>query len=100
MWYLALGTPPPFTMLDSDLPAMEGASLALPNSGLPQVRTKTLAQHAAAAAAGSRISSIKCVVESTLQYTTPNILLQVQTHRLPLLHLGLWILKSPSSQRC
>ncbi len=38
-----------------------------------QVRTKTLAQHAAAALSGSRSSSsLRCLVESTLQYTTPN----------------------------
>jgi hypothetical protein len=37
---LALGSLPPFTMLDSDFPAMEGASLAPRNPGLLQVRTR------------------------------------------------------------
>jgi hypothetical protein len=76
--HLAPGTLPPFTMLDSNFPAMEGESLAPRDSELPQVRTKTWAQHVAAASLASRISSIKYVVDSTLQYTTPNILLQVQ----------------------
>jgi hypothetical protein len=71
--HLAPGTPPPLTMLNSNFLVMEGASLAPRDSGLPQVRTKTRAQQAAAALSGSRISSIKCVVESTLQYATPNI---------------------------
>jgi hypothetical protein len=67
------GTPPPFTMQDSYFPAMGGASLESRNSGLPQVRMKTRAQHAAAALSGSRISSsLKCVVVSTLQYTMPH----------------------------
>ncbi len=76
--HLVLGTLPPFTILDSNFLAMEGASLAQRDSGLPQVRTKTQAQHTAAASLGSRISSIRCVVESTLQCTMPNILLQVK----------------------
>jgi hypothetical protein len=71
-------------MLDSDLLAMEGASLALRDIGLLQVKTKTQAQHAAAASSGSRLSSNKCVVDFTLQYTTPNgILLQVQNPPAP-----------------
>jgi hypothetical protein len=77
--HLAPGILPPFTMLDSNFPAMGGASLEPRNSGPPQVRTKTRAQHAAAAPSGSRSSSsLKCVVDSTLQYTTPNIPSQVQ----------------------
>jgi hypothetical protein len=44
-----------------------------------QVRMKTRAQHAAAALAGSRQSSINCVVDYTLLYTMPNVIsLQVQ----------------------
>jgi hypothetical protein len=65
-------------MLDSNFLAMEGASLASHNSGPPQIKTKTRAQHAAAASLGSRSSRIKCVVESTFQCTTLNIPLQVQ----------------------
>jgi hypothetical protein len=78
--HLALGSLPPFTMLDSDFLAMEGASLASHDPGLLQVRTKMWAQHAAAALAGSRqLSSIECVVDSTLLYTMSNdISLQVQ----------------------
>jgi hypothetical protein len=57
---------------------MEGASLAPRDSGPAQVRTKTRAWHVAAALLGSKSSSIKCVVESTLQYTMPNTPLQVQ----------------------
>ena len=72
------GSLSPFKMLDSNFPAVEGASLAPRNSGPLQVRTNTRAQHVAAASLGSRISSIKCVVESTLQYTMPKIPLQVQ----------------------
>ncbi len=77
--HVAPGSPPPLTMLDSDFLAMEGASLAPQDIGLSQVRTKTRGQHAAAASSGSRLSSIKCVVDSTLQYAMANnILLQVQ----------------------
>jgi hypothetical protein len=73
------GTPPPFTMQDSNFLTMEGASLESRNSGPPQVRTKTRAQHAAAALSGSRSSiSLKCVVVSTLQYTMPHNPPQVQ----------------------
>jgi hypothetical protein len=69
--HVALGTPPPFIMQDSNFPAMGGASLESRNSGPPRVRTKTWAQHAAAASLGSRgSSSHKCVAVSTLQYTT------------------------------
>jgi hypothetical protein len=76
---LAPGTPPPFTMLESDFPAMKGARLSPRDSGLPQVRMKTQAQHAAAVTSGSKTSSsFKCEVESTLQYNTPNNLPQVQ----------------------
>ncbi len=77
--HLAPGSPPSFTMLDSDFLAMKRASLAH-NPGLLQVRTKMRAQHAAVELVGSRkLSSIKCVVDSTLLYTTPNdISLQVQ----------------------
>ncbi len=76
---LAPGTPPPFTMLDSNFLAMEGARLSLHDSRLLQVRTKTRAQHAAAALLGRKSSSsLKCVVESTLQYTTPNYSPQLQ----------------------
>ncbi len=46
--------------------------MSLCNPGLSQVMMKTRAQHAAAALSGSRLSSIKCVVDSTLQYTMPN----------------------------
>ncbi len=70
--HLVPGTLPPFTMLNSDFLAMQGESLAPHYPGLLQVRTKTRAQHAAAALSGSRLSSIKCVVDSTLQYTMPN----------------------------
>ncbi len=60
-------------MLDLDFPAMEGAILAMRNPGLLQVRTKMPAQHVGAALAGSRqLSSINCVVDSTLLYTVPN----------------------------
>jgi hypothetical protein len=70
---LVPGTPPPFTMLDSNFPEMGGACFESCNSGPPQIRTKMRAQHAAAALSGSRSSSrLKCVVESTLQYTKPN----------------------------
>ncbi len=68
--HVAPGTLPPFTMRDSDFPAMGGASLELRNSGPPQVRMKTRAQHVAAALLGSRGgTSLKCVAVSTLQYT-------------------------------
>jgi hypothetical protein len=72
MGHVVPGTPPPFTMQDSNFPVMGGASLESRNSGPPLVRTKTQAQHAAAASPGSRSSSsLKCgVVVSTLQYTT------------------------------
>ncbi len=84
---LAPGTLPPFAMLDSNFPAMEGARPR--ESGQLQVRTKTRAQHVAAAALGSRSSSsLKCVVESTLQHTTPNNPPQVQD-ALPLSSLSL-----------
>jgi hypothetical protein len=43
--HLAPGSPPLFTVLDSDFPAMEGAFLVPRNPGLLQVRTKTRAQH-------------------------------------------------------
>jgi hypothetical protein len=78
--HLVPGSLPPFTMLDSDFLVMEGSSLAPRDPGLLQVRTKTRAQHAAVAAAGSRqLSSIKCVVDFTLLYAMPNdIYLQVQ----------------------
>jgi hypothetical protein len=77
--HVAPGTPPPFTMQDSYFPATGGASLELHNSGPPQVRMKMLAQHASAASLVSRSSSsLKCVVVSTLQYTTPHNPPQVQ----------------------
>ncbi len=58
---------------------MGGASFDPRNCGPPQVITKTRAQHAAVASSGSRSSSsLKCVEESTLQYTTPNNPPQVQ----------------------
>jgi hypothetical protein len=76
---VAPGTPALFTMQDYNSLAMGGASLELPNSGPPQVRTKTRAQHAAAASSGSRCSSsLKCVVVSTLQYIMPHKPPQVQ----------------------
>jgi hypothetical protein len=79
MGHVAPGTLPLFTMQDSNILAMGGASLELCNSGLPQVRTKTQNQHAAAALSGSRgSSSLKCVAVSTLQYTTPHNPPQVQ----------------------
>jgi hypothetical protein len=79
MGHVAPGIPPLFTMQDSDFPAMGGASLESRNSGPPRVRTKTWAQHAAAALSGSRgSSSFKCAAVSTLQYTTPHNPLQVQ----------------------
>ncbi len=77
--HVTLGTHPPFTMQDSNFPAMMGASLESRNSGPPHVRTKTCTQHAAAALSGSRgSSSLKCVAVSTLQYTTPQIPPQVK----------------------
>jgi hypothetical protein len=83
---VALGTPSLFTMQNSNFPAMVGASLELCNSGPPRVRTKTRAQHAAAALSGSRGSiSHKCVAVPTLQYTMPHIPPQVQD---ALLHLS------------
>jgi hypothetical protein len=73
------GTLPPFTMQDSNFLAVGGASLESRNSGLPQVRTKTQAQHVAVASSGSRSSnSLKCVAVSTLQYTMPHNPLLVQ----------------------
>ncbi len=79
MGHVAPGTPPPFTIQDSNFPVMEGASLESRNSGPPRVRTKTRAQHAAAALSGSRgSSSLKCVAVSTLQYTVPHNPPQVQ----------------------
>jgi hypothetical protein len=54
MGHLALGTLPPFTIQDSNFPAMGGASLESRNSRSLQVRTKMRAQHAAAALSGSR----------------------------------------------
>jgi hypothetical protein len=77
--HVALANPPPFTMQDSNFLAMVGASLESSKSGPPCLRTKTRAQHAAAALLGSRgRSSLKCVAVSTLQYTMPHIPLQVQ----------------------
>jgi hypothetical protein len=68
MGHVAPGTPPPFTMQDSNFPAMGSTSLELRNSGPPHVRTKTRAQHTTAALSGSRgSSSLKCVAVSTLQ---------------------------------
>jgi hypothetical protein len=73
MGHVAPGTPPPFTMHDSNFPVMGDASFELHNSGPPHVRTMTWAQHAAAALSGSRgSSSLKCVAVSTLQYTMPH----------------------------
>jgi hypothetical protein len=66
-------------MRDSNFLAMGGVSLESHNSGLPQVRTKTRAQHAAAALSGSRgSSSLKCVAVSILQCTTSHNPPQVQ----------------------
>jgi hypothetical protein len=77
--HVALSTLPLFTMRDSNFPEMVRASLESCNSGPLQVRTKTRAQHAAAASSGSRrSSSIKCVVVSTLQYTTLHDSPQIQ----------------------
>jgi hypothetical protein len=79
MGHVALGTLPMFTMWDSNFLVMGGASLESRNSRLPQVRTKTWAQHAAVALSRSRSSSsLKCVVVSTLQYITPHNPPQVQ----------------------
>jgi hypothetical protein len=79
MGQVAPDTPHPFTMQDSNFPAMVGASLESHNSGLSRVRTKTCAQHAAAASLGSRASScLKCVAVSMLQYTMPYNPPQVQ----------------------
>jgi hypothetical protein len=79
MGQVAPGTPPLFTMQDSNFPAMGGAILESRNSGPPRVRTKTRAQHAAAALLGSRgSSSLKCIAVSTLQYTMPHNPMQVQ----------------------
>jgi hypothetical protein len=91
------GTPPPFTIQNSNFPAMRGASFESCNSGLPCVRTKTLAQHGAAALLGSRgSSSLKCVAVSTLQYTCLTI-----PRRYKMLHFSLpppclRILRTPS----
>jgi hypothetical protein len=83
MGHVAPSTPPLFTMQDSNIPAMGGASFELLNSGPPRVRTKTWAQHVAAALSGSRgSSSLKCVAVSTLQYTTCHNPLQVQDAQL------------------
>jgi hypothetical protein len=83
------GTLPLFTMQDSYFLAMGGVSLEPRNSGPPQVRTKTRAQHVVAASSGSRnSSSLKCVVVSTLQYTMPHNPPQVQD-ALPLSSLSL-----------
>jgi hypothetical protein len=77
--HVAPGTPPLFTMQDSDFWAIGSASFESRDSGPPRVRTKTWAQHAAAASLGSRASSsLKCEAVSTLQYTTPHNPLQVQ----------------------
>jgi hypothetical protein len=71
MGHVLPGTPPLFTMQDSDLLLMVGASLELHNSGPLRIRTKTRAQHVAATSLGSRgSSSLKCVAVSTLQYHT------------------------------
>jgi hypothetical protein len=79
MGHVAPGTPPPFTMQDSNFPAMGGTSLESCNSGPSHDRMKTWAQHAAVALSGSRgSSSLKCVAVSTLQYTMPQNPLQVQ----------------------
>jgi hypothetical protein len=89
MGHVVLDTPPPFTMQDSNFLAMGDASLESHNSRLPHVRTKTRAQHAAVASLGSRgSSSLKCVAEFTLQYTTPHNSPQVQD-ALPLSSLSL-----------
>jgi hypothetical protein len=73
------GTPSPFILQDSNFLAIRGASLEPRNSIPLQVRTKTRAQHAAAALSGIRTSSsLKCVVVSTLQYTMPHNPPQVQ----------------------
>jgi hypothetical protein len=79
MGHVAPGTPPPFTMQDSNFLVMVGVSFELRNSDPLRTRTKTLAQHVAATLLESRgSSSLKCVAVSTLQYTTPHIPLQVQ----------------------
>jgi hypothetical protein len=89
MGNVAPGTPPLYIMQDSNFPAMGGPNLESHNSGPPQVRTKTQAQHAAAALPGSRgSSSLKCVAVSTLQYTMPHNPPQVQD-TLPLSSLSL-----------
>jgi hypothetical protein len=56
--------------------------LAPRNPGQLQVRTKTWVQLVAVASLRSRLSSIKCVVDSTLQYTTPNDI-SLQVHNPP-----------------
>ncbi len=62
MVHVVPGTPPPFTMRDSNSPAMGDASLESRNSSPPQVRTKMRAQHMTAALSGSiSSSSLKCV---------------------------------------
>jgi hypothetical protein len=77
--HMAPGTPPPFTMQDSNFLTIGDTSLESRNSGLPQFRTKMQAQHTAAASSGSRSSSsLKCVVMSTLPYTMPHNPPQVQ----------------------
>ncbi len=83
--YLEPCSPLPFKMLDLDFPALEGASLALQDPIVLQARTKTRAQHVAAALAESiEISSIKCVVDFTLCYTMPDVIsLQVQDPLIP-----------------
>jgi hypothetical protein len=77
--------PLPFKMLDLDFLVMEGASLASQDPVVLQARSKTQAQHGAAASAGSREPSIiKCVVDSTLCFTMPNVIpLQVQDPLIP-----------------
>jgi hypothetical protein len=65
--HLVLGSLLPFTILDLDFLAIEGASLAPRNPVVLLARTKTRAQHVAAVLGGSKKpSSIKCVVDSIL----------------------------------
>jgi hypothetical protein len=79
MGHVVPGTPPPFTMPDSNFLVMVGVSLELRNSGPLRTRTKTHTKHATAASLGSRgSSSLKCVAVSTLQYTMPHNPPQVQ----------------------
>ncbi len=98
--HVALGTPPPFTMLDSYFPTMGGASFESPNSGPTQVRTKMLAQHAAAALSGSRSSSsLTYLVESTFSIPHLTIPCSNKTHCPSLPCLCLQIRRTPSLQR-